>query len=394
MSVIRRSGAGVKETSYYPAIDGLFNEVGKSLKPKVRSVINLANRGGGIPDGGFFTPSQFQKSSNDLIAGQLPERGAIEIKGTSDEVDFISDSEQVAKYLRTYRQVLVTNYRDFLLIVLGEDHQPKKLERYSIADGEAAFWTKADHPDTVTETENERFVEFLKRVMLYQAPIAKPEDVAWFLASYARDAKARIEQSELSALATIRKALEESLGIKFDGEKGEHFFRSTLVQTLFYGIFSAWVLWHKRGTGVRTGSDSDWVPATFNWKTAVWELRVPMISVLFEQIATPSNLKHLNIVEVLDWTENVLNRVVREEFFARFAEEHAVQYFYEPFLKAFDPELRKELGVWYTPSEIVRYMVERVDRVLREELNLPDGLADESVYVLDPECFSNAVKNT
>ena len=36
-------------------------------------------------------------------------------------------------------------------------------------------------------------------------------------------------------------------------------------------------------------------------------------------------------------------------------------YFYEPFLEAFDADLRKELGVWYTPAEVVRYMVARVD---------------------------------
>src|SRR5207237_2701888 len=99
--------------------------------PRVRCVINLANRGAGIPDGGLFTPNQFQKSSHDLIPGQLPERGAIEVKGTSDKIDFISDSKQIAKYLGTYRQVLVTNYRDFLLIVLDEHNAPQKLERYS-----------------------------------------------------------------------------------------------------------------------------------------------------------------------------------------------------------------------------------------------------------------------
>jgi predicted helicase len=153
------------------------------------------------------------------------------------------------------------------------------------------------------------------------------------------------------------------------------------VQTLFYGIFSAWVLWHKRNPN--TGEK-------FRWREAAWELRVPMISVLFDQIATSSNLRQLNLVEVLDWTGNVLNRVAREEFFQKFAEEHAVQYFYEPFLEAFDPNLRKELGVWYTPPEIVKYMVERVDRVLREELGLLDGLADESVYILDPACGTGA----
>ena len=44
-------------------------------------------------------------------------------------------------------------------------------------------------------------------------------------------------------LAAVRSALEAALGIRFEGERGRRFFRSTLVQTLFYGIFSAWVLW-------------------------------------------------------------------------------------------------------------------------------------------------------
>jgi len=41
-----------------------------------------------------------------------------------------------------------------------------------------------------------------------------------------------------------------------------------------------------------------------------------------------------------------------------------------PSFQAFDPDLRKQLGVWYTPPEIVQYMVARVDTVLREELGV------------------------
>ena len=65
-------------------------------------------------------------------------------------------------------------------------------------------------------------------------------------------------------------------------------------------------------------------------------------------------------------------------------------YFYEPFLEAFDPALRKQLGVWYTPAEVVRYMVARVDRALKEDLGIEDGLAAENVYVLDPCCGTGA----
>jgi len=124
----------------------------------------------------------------------------------------------------------------------------------------------------------------------------------------------------------------------------------------------------------------------FDWGLTARYLRVPMISKLFYLVADPQELDALKLTEVLGWASLVLNRVDRPSFFDKFQESHAVQYFYEPFLEAFDPELRKELGVWYTPPEIVKYTVERVDTVLREELKLPEGLADKNVYVLDPCC--------
>lgn len=382
LAEIRSSGTASPELSYYIPFANLMNEIGKTLKPKVRCIINLKNRGAGIPDGGLFTPDQFQRSSDtEPLAGQIPSRGVIEIKSTSEEIAAIADSKQVTKYWKEYGQVLVTNYRDFVLIGKDDLGYPVKLETFRLAENEADFWQKAIHSRKLAVEKGEQFIEYLKRVMLYVALISSPEDVAWFLASYARDARARVEQAELPALDSVRMALEDALGIKFEGEKGEHFFRSTLVQTLFYGVFAAWVLWSKQPKH----EDEQ-----FRWQLATWSLRVPMIKALFEQIATPSKLGKLGLVEVLDWTATVLNRVDRTAFFAKFVEEHAVQYFYEPFLKAFDPALRKDLGVWYTPPEIVKYMVARVDMVLREELGIEDGLADRRVYVLDPCCGTGA----
>ncbi|CAN5500533.1 hypothetical protein BH09SUM1_BH09SUM1_01040 [soil metagenome] len=109
-----------------------------------------------------------------------------------------------------------------------------------------------------------------------------------------------------------------------------------------------------------------------------------MISQLFEQVATRSRLEPLGLVEVLDRTATSLNRVDRAAFFGKFQEEPAVQYSYEPFLQAFDPQFRKELGVWYTPPEVVKYMVGRVDQTLRRDIRVEDGLADPRVHVLDP----------
>lgn len=385
---IHATGENVKETSFYPALANLFNGVGAMLNPKVRVVINLRNRGAGLPDGGFFTAKQLQKAGGDealrepsAFKGQQPERGVLEVKGAKDEVRAIAESEQVRRYLNAYGQVLVTNLREFLLVIKDAGGELCFGESYQLAANVNEFWEQLRNPQAFAALHHAPFSEYLKRVMLTLAPLEDPKDLAWFLASYARDAKARIEHAELPSMQAVRVAMEQALELRFEGERGEAFFRSTLVQTLFYGIFSAWVLWAK-------SNDAKTKP--FHWQGAAYSLHVPVILTLFEQIVMPSNVRGLGLEDLLEWTSETLNRVRREEFFKRFEEQHAVQYFYEPFLEAFDPDLRKQLGVWYTPEEIVRYMVERVDRVLRSELGIENGLADERVYVLDPCCGTGA----
>ena len=277
--------------------------------------------------------------------------------------------------------MLVTNLREFALV--GQNHAGAKhtLERYSLAESSAAFDELLKHPLAAANRHGVSLGEYLLRVMSHRSTISEPRDLARLLASYARDALQRVEQAaeEEESLSTIREALEQALGMTFEDDRGEGFFRSTLVQTLFYGVFAAWVLWARAG---KTGQ--------FRWKDAVYELRVPFLRMLFHQLTDPGRLERLNLVDVLDWTEAALEWVDREAFLTRFSEGEAVQYFYEPFLEAFDPELRKQLGVWYTPREIVRYMVARVDRALRDDLGIPKGLADERVVVLDPCCGTGA----
>ena len=59
-------------------------------------------------------------------------------------------------------------------------------------------------------------------------------------------------------------------------------------------------------------------------------------------------------------------------------------YFYEDFLAAYDPKLRKDAGVYYTPVEVVRCQVRLIDDLLVNRLNKPLGFADPGVVTLDP----------
>ena len=59
-------------------------------------------------------------------------------------------------------------------------------------------------------------------------------------------------------------------------------------------------------------------------------------------------------------------------------------YFYEDFLAAYDSELRKNAGVYYTPLEVVRAQVRLIDNLLINRLHKPLGFADIGVVTLDP----------
>ena len=373
---IKASGGATDERSFYPPLANLLNAIGGMLKPKVFCVGEIAEQGAGHPDFGLYASHQVK--SGKPSKGQAPERGVVEVKPVDDDAWLTASGEQVSKYWDKYRLVLVTNTRDFVLLGENSAGLPTNLETFRLAETSEEFELRLEKPRALARELGAGLGEYLCRALSHSASITEPRDLAWLMASYARDGLARVETAgDATSLQIVRAALEEALGVRFEGEKGMAFFRSTLVQTLFYGVFSAWVLW-SRQTPAPTGP--------FDWRTSVWHLRAPVLRALFQQLSSPAQLQPLGLVEVLDWTSAALDRVDRLSFFDRFDAGEAVLYFYEPFLEAFDPELRKQMGVWYTPAEVVRYMVARVDMALKEDLGIADGLAAENVYILDPCC--------
>ena len=373
---IRASGGATGERSYYPALTNLLNAVGGALKPQVFCVSELAEQGAGHPDLGLYARRQVQKGTP--RPAQVPERGVVEVKPSSDDAWLTASSDQVSRYWGRYRLVLVTNTRDFVLVSEDPQGNPVRLETFRLSESEQEFEARIEKPRAFARDMGAGLGEYLCRALSHTAAIVEPRDLAWLLASYARDGLARVEAAgDAPSLRAVRSALEEALGVRFEGDRGADFFRSTLVQTLFYGAFSAWVLW-ARQTPPPTGP--------FDWRTSVWHLRAPVLRALFQQLSSPSQLQPLGLVDLLDWTAAALDRVDRTAFFDRFDAGEAVPYFYEPFLEAFDPNLRKQLGVWYTPAEVVRYMVARVDMALKDDLGIADGLAADNVFVLDPCC--------
>ena len=261
--------------------------VGATLKPKVFCVLELADQGAGHPDLALYTAGQVQKGRP--RPGQVPERGVVEVKGVGDDAWMTAGSDQVSRYWDRYRLVLVTNLRDFVLV--GEDGLgvSAKLETFRLAEDADDFWRKVETPRVSGREIGVGLGEYLARVLSHRAALAEPKDLAWLLASYARDGLARVEVAgNVSSLMAVRSAMEEALGIRFKGERGERFFRSTLIQTLFYGVFSAWVLWSRdeqKKNGLRFEGHYD--RQRFRWREAVWHLRAPVLRALVSAIGRP-----------------------------------------------------------------------------------------------------------
>ncbi len=202
-----------------------------------------------------------------------------------------------------------------------------------------------------------------------------PKHIASQLAHLARDACDQIAQRQTSETVQHVRTAHQELPAMAHMHHQDETLVASLIQTCFYALMTGWVL--------DPGS-----PQCFDWRSLPAVLRLPFVQPLFAPVIEANPHKQLlpELANALDDAAFVLRGIDRAGFLRTFQTSQIVHYFYEPFLDAFDPVLRRQLGVWYTPPEIVHYMVSRVDTVLREELEIARGLADPRVLVFDPCC--------
>ena len=132
----RGTGATTGETSLYPPLETLLDAAGHGLKPRVRCFMSLKNQGAGFPDGGLFTPDQIARGADEPPPGQAPSRGVVECKKPKDPLLAVADSPQVSRYWDRYNQVLVTNYREFLLLGTDDAGNRVRYEHFKLVEAE------------------------------------------------------------------------------------------------------------------------------------------------------------------------------------------------------------------------------------------------------------------
>lgn len=355
-AAVRRSETGSNEVSYYGELHALLTALGDARRPKITAIPNPAGRQGDFPD-----VACWEETSAVLV---LP----FEVKGAS-----VADAELLAltqgrRYATSFGggQVVLTNLWQFILAELDAAGNLVELARADLLDdpAELANKTPAARPEAGADLER-----LLDHGWTVRASMHDPMEVARLLGYHARLLAGQIESHPApdSFLRTLTTSLHDGLGMDLEGE----FLVSTIVQTLVYGLFAAWLEAEE--------------PSTFKWQEAAHGLQMGVIASLLHDISNPAVIRKSGLSPRLAAVARVLNWVDRDKFEAKLGN-GAIEYFYEPFLAAFDENLRNRLGVWYTPREIAEYQVRRVDHHLREDLGIEAGLADPSVIVLDPAC--------
>ena len=87
------------------------------------------------------------------------------------------------------------------MLVGADAGRPEKLETLRLAESADEFWRNVEKPRAFARAVGAALGEYVSRVLSYRTALAEPKDLAWLLASYARDGLARVETVGENALA-------------------------------------------------------------------------------------------------------------------------------------------------------------------------------------------------
>jgi len=315
--------------------------------------------------------------------------GYVENKQIGENISKVLKSEQIERYKSLSQNILVTDYLDFAWIT---------------KDG-----TKRETLCHDTDLEDRKFKLKDERI----------EAVSKLLHGFFSTAPQGIGRSEqlALALAMLSRLLRDYLGQELVRQQTEHTegrlyglfqifrdqvfheltlaeFADAFAQMLAYGLFLARLNAGAKET-ITLQNAREHVPGSFRLIRELvdflGELDKPEYRevrwVVEEVLSIVNGLDLPSIHEDLSFrARKAISRKVRakDEEEHRLFERDPFIYFYEDYLKAYDKDMRKGRGVYYTPPPVVNFIVRAIDDVLKNRFGIDDGLADhKQVTALD-----------
>lgn len=273
--------------------------------------------------------------------------------------------EQLIKYLYIHNNLIFTDYINFILLSKEDDGN------IIIKDEICIYENKKDK---TTEENYKKLIDIFDMFFISKAKEIDKKD--YFLSLLARRTKILRDFINLellnkdSYLSRDVKGLFESTLFKdlSDKDFADAFSQIITFSLLFYRLSK------RKNVDLNSFKDMpDYIP-------------------IFKEFLLKIDINDFNNNGIFYSIVSIMNAVnsYNENIFygeLSYKENHDKEdpfiYMYEYFLKEFDEKTRNARGVFYTPIEAVRYIIKSIDELLKDKLNINEGLYGENVHILD-----------
>ena len=325
--------------------------------------------------GGSFNQSVLLRSESAIVGGR-PDFGVdvggtligyIELKapgfGARPDKFKGRDKEQWAKF-KSLPNLIYTDGNEWTLFQAGEQKESFKLAGDATLDGNEAV-----------SGDNAQKIEAMLQGFLSWEPLvpSQPRELARLLAPLCRLIRSDVLEAiddEDSNLSQLAKDWRSALFPDADNPK----FADAYAQTLTYGLLLAKL--ESKG------------PLSLDNAVTTLKDNHNLLGQALKVLGQQGAREELGVgPEIL---LRVLNALDASVWKSKSGDADPWLYFYEDFLDAYDPKLRADAGVYYTPVEIIGAQVRLVDEILQTHLGKSKGLLDEKVVILDPAAGTGA----
>jgi type I restriction-modification system DNA methylase subunit len=347
-SVGRQYNTGIaREHAYRPYLQALF----ETIDPTVLVTNEPARVACGAPD--------FILTKNSIPVGYIE---AKDIGKVLDSKDF---AEQVTRYRSSLSNLILTDYLDFWIYRDGD-----RLTTIRIAKLEnGRIRPMPEHFEDFIRLAKDFTTHLGQTITSAQKLSEMMAGKARLLASVIDNALTADESMESDSTLRDQMAAFKSILIH-DIQPRQ--FADIYAQTIAYGMFAARL------------NDPSLEDFSRQEAAELIPKSNPFLRHLFGYIAGP------NLDERITWIVDALAQIFRATDVASLLKNFGkptqktdpVIHFYETFLSAYDPTLRKSRGVWYTPEPVVHFIVKSVDHLLATRFGLSNGLADTSTTTI------------
>src|SRR4030043_1755608 len=346
-----------REESYYSCLEELLKDYADSIEKKQTQITTLPKKtDAGNPDFRVWDGKQ-------SIVGYIEAK-----KHTEENLLEIEHTEQLKRYLKTFPNLILTNFFEFRLYRDGHLIDKVQIARPYVIH----------KLGTIPPVEKEQdFYNLLERFFAFSLPKTfTAKTLAVELAKRTRFLKEQVIIQELKEEERNGKGFilgfYEAFSKYLIGGLTKDDFADLYSQTITYGLFAA-----------RTRTENG-----FNRKLAYD--RIPKTIGILRDVFKFISLGDLP--QQMEWIIDDISEVlavtdvykILDEYFHKHKGKDPIVHFYETFLAEYDPKTREKRGVYYTPEPVVSYIVRSLHRILKEHFNKKDGFADTNVTVLDP----------